>query len=285
MKIDKWALFDVSRKSVRFTLTNGVKGNSNLLTQILPFGSSPGEALKYVLIDDVAYFSYLKMNGETGKGIVLVFDSMETPENLLGLVPELTSTLITPPSETILTLEGGKVQPEPITLRGFDYAIFSLLTQSPIIAIGTQAEILRLLTAISFSTPQDLKTGLSFVSQSTSLSENVNLIGMPLSKEVLEQVDATKGKYTIVLFGDRVYGRYSSQLTKKIGKLAKTGHYRQIKQLLADFWQIVIQTDEITSALDFAANNSLHLSDAQLALIMRAKYFEKEMPKELFKEG
>ncbi|MFX0091897.1 MAG: hypothetical protein ACFFBD_09060 [Candidatus Hodarchaeota archaeon] len=281
MNFDKWALFDVSRKSIHFTHTNGVQDNSNLLTQILPFGSSPGEALKYVLIDDMAYFSYLKMNGETGKGIVLAFEPNEIPDNLLGLVPELTPILTTPPSEVVLTLRSAEVQPEPIKLRGFDTAIFSLLTHRPVVVIGTQVEILRLLTAISFSIPQDLKTGLSFVSQSTSLSENVNLIGMPLLKEVLEQIDATKGKYTIVLFGDRVYGPYRSQITKKIADHAGKGQYDQIKQLLTDFWQIVIKTDELSPALDFAANNSLHLSDAQLALIMRAKHFGKVVPKEL----
>ncbi|MFX0094092.1 MAG: hypothetical protein ACFFBD_20305 [Candidatus Hodarchaeota archaeon] len=283
MKFDKWAFIDISRDSVNFSQVYGVEINSDSLAKILPFSSSQNESLKYILIDDMVYFTYQRMNGQTGKGIVLVFEPANVPDNLLGLVPEIAKRIDTPLSESSLVLTAHDIRPEPIQLKAFDIAIYSLLARVPTIIVGDQEEVLKIFNAIFISIPQEFKKGLSFVSQSTSLSENVNLIGMPFSDEVLREISASRGKYTTLVLGDRVYGQYSSQFSKKLASLASMGQYNRIKNLLEEFWQIITESDNFPSTLDFATKNGLHLSDAQLALIMRANYFGKDVPQGLLK--
>ncbi|MFX0094358.1 MAG: hypothetical protein ACFFBD_21655 [Candidatus Hodarchaeota archaeon] len=280
MKIDKWSLFEISREKINFTRGYGLDHNFELLTQILPVGSAPGQSVKCAMVDNIVFFSYLKMNGQKGVGITLGFGPEEIPNTYLGFLPKMKSFLETnPPDSAPLDINPEKISlPPSIKIRDFDSAIFSLVTGFPTVILGNEAEILELMQVIDFSIPQELRARFRFVTQSTSLSENVNIIGMPFSEEVLSELNVSKGKYTIVVLGDRTYGQLSSKLCKKIANHLVKGEYNQISDLLLDFYQLATESDELLPSLTFADKYRLHLSDAQLALILRAKHFDKQVP-------
>lgn len=278
MEITSWGLFEISRTNVKFNRVYGIDEDATLLTKVLPFGSPLGQSIKYVQVDNRAYLTYLKMNGQSGKGITLSFDLDNIPDNFLEFTPKMATLLDDPPSSDILELELQKIQIEPIRIRDFDIAVFSLLSRFRTIILGDEDEIMKIISAICVSTPNEMKKRLLFVSQSTSLSENVKIIGMPFSDEVLSELDEYKGNYTIIILGDRVYGQFTSKLCKKVADHARKGEYDTIKELLNDFYELARDSNELPPALEFANKSNLHLSDAQLALIIRAGLFGKKLP-------
>ncbi|MFX0095037.1 MAG: hypothetical protein ACFFBD_25095 [Candidatus Hodarchaeota archaeon] len=283
MQVIKWGLFEISRENIRFTRVYGLNQNSKLLTEVLPFGSVPGQSIKCTIADDMICFSYLRMNGQKGIGITLAFDLEAIPDNVLGFLPEMMSVLeSSPPELAPLDINPRKIAPPAsIQIKNFDSAIFSFITGFPTVILGNEDEILELIFAMSASLPKKMRARFWFVTQSTSLSENVNIIGMPFSTDILSELSEARGKYTVVVLGDHVYGQFSSQLCKKMAFHAEKGQYEQIKDLLTDFYELVRDSEELPSALKFAHQHGLHLSDAQLALIMRARYFGKEVPEGL----
>ncbi|MFX0093103.1 MAG: hypothetical protein ACFFBD_15200 [Candidatus Hodarchaeota archaeon] len=286
MKIGKWGLFEISRESVKFSHIYGIADDPELLTKVLPFGQPLGVSVKYVAVNEVIYFSYLKMNEEEGRGIVFAFDQEEKiPDNYLGFLPKMMTFLDSPPPKASLEIEPQEIQAEPIQIRDFEIAIFSILGGLRTIILGEEGDIMKIISAICLTTPYQMKTRLRFVSQSTSLSENVNIIGMPFSEEVLSELDGSKGKYTILILGDRVYGQYSSKICKTTANLAKKGDFGSIKTLLEEFVQIAVESGDLPPALDFANQTGLHLSDAQLALIIRAGVFGKKVPNGILDVG
>ncbi|MFX0093212.1 MAG: hypothetical protein ACFFBD_15750 [Candidatus Hodarchaeota archaeon] len=281
MQVTKWGLFKISRSQVSFTQIYGLENNPRLLIKVLPFGSLENNAIKYTQVDNMTYFSYFRMNGQAGKGLVFAFPSGFVPEQLFGVVSEMPKLLDNSLPSTSLDIEVEGINLEPIQIKNFETAVFSVLARRRTIILGEQEDIIRLLITLYSFVPGEMKQNLKFVSYTTSLSENVYILGMPFTDEVISELEGSKGQYTVIILGDQVYGQFTSHLCKKIDLHARTGQYRQIKDLLEDFHQIIRDSDNLPPALEFAARWGLHLSDAQLALIMRANYFGREVPHNL----
>ncbi|MFX0092248.1 MAG: hypothetical protein ACFFBD_10840 [Candidatus Hodarchaeota archaeon] len=282
MKIMNWGLFEITRKEVQFSRVYGIENNPKLLARILPYGIPVDQTIKFVIEDKINYLSYLEMQESVPKGIIFVFNSSNPLEAIFVFIPKMTDVLRNPPStESTLELDVEERVPKPVKITNLDKGIFSILASLPVVILGESKEILNILNMLFYSFPVEIRQKFTFVSQSSSLSENVRIIGMPYTEETSNKLDQEKGKFTIFHLGDRVYGEHSSQLCKKIALLIQEGEYEQSKNILADFYQLIQESDELPSALEFSRQYNLHLSNAQLALMMRANHFGKAIPKEL----
>lgn len=281
MLIETWGYFEVTRKKIHFLKQNGISDGSELLKHILPFGNPEGKSVKYIVYNNKIFFTLLLMNRSEGEGhgLTLMFEPDFIHFNPMSLIQGMEKILSQDElKEDKLDIEQKEYPTKKISIKNFDSAIFSLLARQTTVLLGTHDEIIEILNTICCSIPQSMFKRLKFVSQSKSLSENVNIIGMPLSEDVLSELEVTKGEYTLVFIGDQVYGQFSSKFTQKIEELIKAGKFDTVKIMLEDFYTIVRKEDSLPRAIDFVEETGLHLSDAQLALIMRANYFEKEIP-------
>ncbi len=281
MLIDKWGYFEVTRKKIHFLKQKGISDGSGLLKHILPFGNPEGKSVKYIVYNSKIFFTLLLMDRAEGEGhgLTLAFEPDTIDFNPISLIQGMEDILSKgEPEQAELEIEQKEREPKKIAIKNFDSAIFSLLARQRTVLLGDHDQIIEMLNAICCSIPQSMFKRLEFVSQSTSLSENVNIIGMPLSDTVLSELEVTKGQYTLVFIGDKVYGQFSSKFTQKIEHLIKEGKFETVRIMLKDFYTIVRDDDSLPSALEFVDKTGLHLSDAQLALIMRANYFDKEIP-------
>lgn len=286
MIINDWGLFEVTRERVDFVKVHGIKNDPEILTKVLPYGTPTGRAVKHLSIEGKVYFSYIDMSSEVGKGLVFCFDRDQINLNLMDLLPTM-ENLVADPNQLDgpLTCDPQPRNPKPIKTKNFDSAVFAFLARLTTIVVGEEEEIFDLIYSVSAVVPPDMRLRLEFVTHSTSLSENVKIIGMPLSDEVLGELEGDRGSYTFIFPEDRVYGQYSSKISQKIANLVKKGDYDKVGHELEELYNIVRMTDELPPALELKDQFGIHLSDAQLILVMRANYFGKPVPDGLLGGG
>ena len=159
--------------------------------------------------------------------------------------------------------------------------MFSFLTKKRVIIVGDEQVITKILSSLLAIVPLAFRNTLEFVTQSASLPENVNIIGMPNTDDILRELTHAKGSYTIIFPQDRTYGPFTSKACKKIAHMIENGDSENVKNELNTLIQLAQDTSDLPLALDFAKQHNLHLSDAQLVLLIRASYFGKAIPTDL----
>ncbi len=288
MKINDWCLVEIKRSSItRSVIAGNFNDDEKLITKVFPFGTPNQDSVKQIVLGKTLYFSCLSFDGNQGegRGLVIAMDPMTMKENLMAHVTSMLEILRNPPpTPEPLTLNYHPPSFKPIMEKDFDVAVFSFLARLKTIILGEANDISDLLSTIIEVTLAEMRLGLSFVTHSTTLNENVNIIGMPMNDEIFTLLDETKGELTICVLGDRVYGNYSSTTCKKIANLAKKGKFDEIKATLQEFYEVVKASSELMSPLEFAEKHDLTLSDAQLALIMRAKLHQQPIPRGILEE-
>ena len=282
MVIDNWGIFEVTRDQVVFRNITGHVLEPTNLTEILPFGTFEGESVKQIILKNYIYFTYFRIHADQGNGIVIVIDTSKNSSNLMNYIQDLKNVLEN--KDTVkgpLILNESYSQAANIKIKDFDTAIFSFLTKKRMVIVGDENDVFKIIYSLFSVVPITLRNTLEFVTHSASLTENVNIIGMPHADDILRELFNAKGSYTIVFSNDRSYGSFTSKSCKKISQMLENGNIEDVKKELNMLFQLAQTNSDMPSALDFAKQNNLHLSDAQLILIMRAIHFGKTIPNNL----
>jgi hypothetical protein len=99
-----------------------------------------------------------------------------------------------------------------------------------------------------------------------------------LTDESIQILDENKGNFAIMFLPNNTcYGLYDSPFSDKIAELFFEGKIDEIRSKLNQYYQLVVETDEIIPPADYAQANDLPLADALLIQWMRANHFEKKL--------
>ena len=275
MKISDWGVFEVKRDNVGFLSKFGKLLEEDYLARVLPFGALSDRSVKQIRLEDKVFFSVLLGNSGSGKGIVIVGDASAHDGILLDYIPGLEQIIRSETRATRpLLLNPAYSEMKGITIKDFDVAIYSLLTKQKVVIFGTESENHLLVRSILEACPQEFRNSIEFVTQTTSLAEKVNILGMPYAKDVTDKLETFRDNYTAVLANERAYGINTSKKCRQLSQLLVRGEFGRAQDEVRKILSIAKESQEISTVFEFAEKKRIPFSDAQLILTIRAACFK-----------
>lgn len=291
MNIDNYTFLEIDRKkgaSAKLTVGLDDKTVKKLLIEALPLGNPEDGVFKLVTVGKDNYLSFLRLSNKEDYGLALVvsLSSGLNEINPLGLIAgmkELLSKCILDhgnnlPKNLDLAYEDPNVNLDKY--ENFDVFIFSLLTQQKTLVVGQNQDLESFLAGLLEFVPSKLKRYVTVIANSSNFTNQVYLHALPISDEILRIIDEKRGSHTILFLPTKVtYGKFSSPFCKKISELQKNNEEEAIEKELLQLFAKVIESNELPSIADFAAENGIALADASLILWMRANHYDLDVPK------
>ena len=249
--ISKFGFIKISRDEVVFVNCQNMEENPNIiLANCLPFGDPQKEAVKFVEINGQHYLCFSKFNlkKDIGFGLIIQMDKKFYAKiKIHQLYPSLkslietekkfeknskTTSLIIPKKELV-------VEKLDLKINNLDGVLFSIFARTPIVLVGTHMEVLKYYGLFNTILPKWVTTGFTFVSQTGSLSENVDVIGISPNEAIIKGLQrmGSPNKTIVFLKQNKSFSPNTSNICRKLAKTLNDNN-------LSDFY---LQMDELLS--------------------------------------
>lgn len=185
MIIQEYGIVSVSREdAIHFTQKQGFDhlDESKILSYSFPLGYPSNEVYLLTKLEDKHFLSVL--NEKIGS--IINVDSLDV--NPITVLSYLKNS---PPntSKQVTVNPTDKVNLDIIKFENLRTLLFSFFAQKRIVMIGTQDQVVTTLKVLYDLTPKSFYMKNTFCTQSTSLNEHVNILGIPRTSDVLKRLD------------------------------------------------------------------------------------------------
>ncbi|HUU77174.1 MAG TPA: ADP-ribosylation factor-like protein [candidate division Zixibacteria bacterium] len=294
--INNFGFFEITRDKVQFTVNQGFGSlEEKILAEAIPFGEPCSKSIKLSKIEDEFYLSISRFDfdKDLGYGIIFryVFPNLNfaVKEFVVNRLFEIISSqelLNEIAKENILHFKTKKVDSifRNFELPNLDGIIFSILTQIPIIVFGENEEIMDFLMMLIRILPNWALNKYTFVTQTTSLTENVTMIGLKPTEENLEMIERRNDPHlpVIHLTKNKVFAPFTSKICIDFAKEIEMKSDRSSTKILDDFYELITSNNDIDSVSVVISRLNLKYNDAQLFIgIKKAQEGEPINPREI----
>ena len=303
MTITEYAIISVNRKEgVKLLYTFNFKQNriNELLTYCLPFGDPHDISVKLTLINGVFYLALLILdNKNNGKGIISPITDIDEENHFnRDLINEIFSllqfnsepdTFLSPNEYTVKysqLISSPSIQFSLTAINNANNLLISLLVGRKIYVLGPGDKFLDLIEFLFNLFPCELHFLLRFVLNSNSLSENTQIIRIPLTKNNLHDLDKiNKEKNTVLDLDNKIcYGFYSSPLIDQVIEALEQYQIHSAKKIFSTIYKIALHNDANDNVSKLSKLHKINKNDAIMILKLRNLIYDKKWKGNLFDE-
>lgn len=296
MQFNEYGIISVSRKEgAKFLELKGMENINlnNILTLCLPFGDPHAGSLKFKVIDSVNYLTMLNLNMKSeGIGIVVPINYNNGEHNIdQDLILKINKLLI---SKSNLLPISFKIQESHlkhnsilINIVNIENFFISILIGQKIYIIDDNFQLLNIMMFLFKLFPKELYFLLEFVINSNSFSENTKIIGIPVTKNNLDNLDKiSKEKNTILDLDSKIcFGNFSSPLIKILLSYIVKDKISTAKNLLTNIYLLASENEDINENLShFSKKHNINKADALLIIKLRRIIYNKQKKLNVFEE-
>jgi len=255
--ISKFGFIRITRDEVVFVSSQNLEDNKDIiLANCMPFGHPQKESFKFVEINRQLYLCFSKFDLKKDKGYGLI---IQTNSKFYGKVkihqiyPGLRSlintekefeknsklkSLIIPKMELV-------TEKLDLIINNLDGILFSLFTRTPIVLVGTHNEVLKYYGIFNTILPKWITVGFTFVSQTGSLNENVDVVGISPKDEIIKGLQRIGSPKKTIIFIDqnRTFSPNTSSYCRKLAKTLNDNDFSSFYLKMDKLFSMVKQYD------------------------------------------
>ncbi|MFX0065783.1 MAG: hypothetical protein ACFFC7_26720, partial [Candidatus Hermodarchaeota archaeon] len=281
---NKFGCFTIAREGVNFIHQKGFGEDADeVLANSTSFGDPQPESIKLFRVKGDFYLSMTLFDRELdkGRGLIVGLNSTKTKnieilQLLTGLKDKVSSieTFNDFSKTDSLTVPYRDLEPVTVNTKipKIDGILFAILTQMPLIILGSHNEVLSYLHYFVSFLPTWCLQNFSFVTQSSNLTEDVTLIGVPPTNDNLQTIERNQSEVQTIfdVAKMKVLAPFTSNFCRKLAKKVK---YAKKEEILADLKHLyeLIKTYENISTIEEAVEKlNIHNDDAQFFLAVKS---------------
>lgn len=256
MALASYSLLSVTRKLGAHYIEKVGDDNfftENVLAICLPFGNSLGYCIKLKYFNNKYYLSIIHIVSDTeGVGIICLFDSIkEIFDNNMSTFIDILHIL----SLHGNTLNGFETIFQSITINkeilteidNIQSAIISLFINKKIFILDSNYQIFSIICSLIELLPEKFHFFLNFTINSNSFTENVTIMSIQHTKELVDQLDdLNKEKNTIIDIKNRIcFGIYSAPIFVDIMKNLKKQNIDKVREIFTNLELLIFEDSKI----------------------------------------
>lgn len=296
MELTNYGLVSVTRKLGAHYVEK--KGEENYLTDdvlaiCLPFGNSSELCLKLKYFKEKFYFSIVRIfTNDQGMGIICVFNSirdilddrLETIKEIVNFLNSKTNNS----SQIYLDFDSITINSELVShIDNIQSAIISMLIQKKIFVLDYDYQIFSLILSFIELLPEKFHSFLDFTIDSTSYTENINIMSFQNTKDILTQFSNLEhDKSTIIDIKNQVcFGIYSSPLLNAVINHLQKGSLEAARALLKVYETLIFETDNISiKSAEITKKNKISKTDIKIIDQIRLNLLNLPEQRNIFEE-
>ena len=249
--------------------------------------------MKLKFFKEKYYFSIIRiLSDDEGKGIICVFNSIKeiftTDLSVLIQILNIFSEKFAISSEFSKKLLSLQISEDIlIKIDNIQSAIISLLINKKVFILDRNYQFFSILIGLINLLPINFHKFLDFTIDSTSLTENINIMTFSYSKDLINQLnDLNKDKNTIIDIQNKVcFGIYSSPLFTEVMKELKKNNIGNVSELLTKLDTICFDKTKIgLKYSDISKKYKITKSDFKLIELIRLNLLNIPQKENLFEE-
>ncbi len=275
--ISKFGFIRITRDEVVFVSSQNLDENKDIiLANCMPFGHPQKESFKFVEINRQLYLCFSKFDLKKDKGYGLIiqtdsnfYDKVKIHQIYPGLRSLINTekefeknsklkSLIIPKMELV-------TEKLDLIINNLDGILFSILARTPIILVGTHEEVLKYYGMFNSFLPKWITAGFTFVSQTGSLSENVDVVGISTKEEIIQGIQRIGSPKRTIIFIDqnRTFSPNTSSYCRKFAKTLNDNDFSRFYLKMDKLFHMVKQYD-FETVLKASEKLKIGIDDAKL---------------------
>ena len=296
MVLKNYGLVSVTRKLGAHYIEK--VGDVNYLTDdvlaiCLPFGNTLEDCIKMKFFNSKYYFSIVRiLSDNEGLGLICAFDSIgEIMHNqFLPIIEILNILKIKTGYDSKLTTEILKLYPNKnilLEIENIQCTIISLLLNKKVFILDDNFQIFSLILSLIELFPEKFHSLFDFTINSTSFTENINIMSFQYYKELDNQLeDLNKEKSTIIDMEHKIcFGIFSSPLLNELIKKLKNNETEKANSLILILEKLIFDITNVTlKSSEFGKKYKITKTDAKLIDLIRLNLLKIPPKQNIFEE-
>jgi hypothetical protein len=280
--ISKFGFIRITRDDVDFVSCQNLEENKDIiLANCMPFGHPQKESFKFVEINKQLYLCFLKFDLKKDKGYGLIIQTnsnFNDKVKIHQIYPGLRSLIATEKEYTKNSKLKNLIIPKKelitekldLKINNLDGILFSIFTRTPIVLVGNHEEVLKYYGMFNSFLPKWITAGFTFVSQTGSLSENVDVIGISPKEEIIKGLQRIGSPKRTIIFieQNRTFSPNTSNYCRKLAKTLNDNDFSRFYLKMDELYSLVKQF-KFETVLQASERLKFGLDDAKLFYAMK----------------
>lgn len=296
MELTNYGLISITRKlGAHYIEKKGedIYLTDNVLAICLPFGNTAKQGLKLKFFNGKYYFSVVRIFSDNeGMGIICALDSIsdliDDKLNTLRYIFKFLNSKSN--NELKLFIDFDSIifnQNLLIEIDNIQSAIISILLNKKLFVLDDNYQIFSLILSLKEFLPEKFHKFLGFTIDSTSFTENINIMSFQDSKDIISHIESLENnKSTIIDMENKIcFGIYTSPLMSQVLEFLKKNSKQEAQDLLKIFETLSFETDKISiKSSEFVRKHKISKADIKIIDLIRLNILDLPVKRNIFEE-